>query len=224
MEYFSFLKSTKIFAFADEFECQAMMYCFKTRFKMFDKSERIVSAGEPTGEVVLILKGSAIIENIDSLGEISIISRVGVGDIFGLEEINNSAGEYKNSLVAKEKCFVMFMNAHRLLNMCDNKCRRHQFVIRNILELLNDRNRAMFEKLQIMAKKSTREKLLAYFSLCAEKANNSYFEIPFNKTELANYLSVDRSAMSSELSKLRQEGIIDYDKKEYHLKKGKEDF
>lgn len=218
MEYFSLLNSTKIFKDANEFECQAMMYCFKTRFKMFDKSEKIITEGDSTSELVLVLKGSATVENIDSLGEISILMRVGVGELFGLEELHNGLGNYKNNLVAKEKTFVMFMNAHRLLNMCDNKCKRHELVIKNLLDMLAENNRILLEKLNIISKKSTRDKLLAYFSLCAEKANNSYFEIPYNKTELASYLSVDRSAMSTELTKLKKEGIIDFDKKQYYLK------
>lgn len=219
MEYFSLLKSTKIFSDANEFECQAMMFCFKTRFKSFDKNEKIVTEGDPVTDVVMVLKGSANVLNEDDLGNISIISRVGFGEVFGLEELNNKMECFKNNLVAKEKCLVMFMNAHRLMNMCENKCKRHELIIKNLMSMLLDNNKILLEKLNILSKKSTREKLLAYFKLCAEKNNNTYFEIPFNKTELANYLSVDRSAMSTELNKLKSEGIIDFDKKQYHLKK-----
>ena len=222
MEYFSLLKSTKIFSDANEFECQAMMFCFKTRFKSFDKNEKIITEGDSVSDVCLILKGSASILNEDDLGNISIISRVGFGEVFGLEELNNKMECYKNNLVAKEKCLVMFMNAHRLMNMCENKCKRHELIIKNLMSMLLDNNKILLEKLNILSKKSTREKLLAYFKLCAEKNDNTYFEIPFNKTELANYLSVDRSAMSTELNKLKSEGIIDFDKKQYHLIKKSE--
>ena len=222
MEYFSLLKSTKIFSDANEFECQAMMFCFKTRFKSFDKNEKIVTEGDPVTDVVMVLKGSANVLNEDDLGNISIISRVGFGEVFGLEELNNKMECYKNNLVAKEKCLVMFMNAHRLMNMCENKCKRHELIIKNLMSMLLDNNKILLEKLNILSKKSTREKLLAYFKLCAEKNDNTYFEIPFNKTELANYLSVDRSAMSTELNKLKSEGIIDFDKKQYHLIKKSE--
>lgn len=222
MEYFSLLKSTKIFSDANEFECQAMMFCFKTRFKSFDKNEKIITEGDSVSDVCLILKGSANILNEDDLGNISIISRVGFGEVFGLEELNNKMECYKNNLVAKEKCLVMFMNAHRLMNMCENKCKRHELIIKNLMSTLLDNNKILLEKLNILSKKSTREKLLAYFKLCAEKNDNTYFEIPFNKTELANFLSVDRSAMSTELNKLKSEGIIDFDKKQYRLIKHNE--
>ena len=222
MEYFQELKSTKIFDSASEFDCQAMMFCFKTRFKTFDKNEKIVTEGDPVTDVVMVLKGSANVLNEDDLGNISIISRVGFGEVFGLEELNNKMECFKNNLVAKEKCLVMFMNAHRLMNMCENKCKRHELIIKNLMSMLLDNNKILLEKLNILSKKSTREKLLAYFKLCAEKNDNTYFEIPFNKTELANYLSVDRSAMSTELNKLKSEGIIDFDKKQYHLIKKSE--
>ena len=222
MEYFSLLKSTKIFSDANEFECQALMFCFKTSFKSFDKNEKIVTEGDPVTDVVMVLKGSANVLNEDDLGNISIISRVGFGEVFGLEELNNKMECFKNNLVAKEKCLVMFMNAYRLMNMCENKCKRHELIIKNLMSMLLDNNKILLEKLNILSKKSTREKLLAYFKLCAEKNNNTYFEIPFNKTELANYLTVDRSAMSTELNKLKSEGIIDFDKKQYHLIKKSE--
>ena len=200
MEHFNELKATKIFGFAGEFDCQAMMFCFKTRFKTFEKNQVIVSQGDRLEEVVLVLKGSAIAQNIDSLGNISILNELNKGDVYGLEAAYAGQEFYKDSLIASE-----------------NRCRRHEMVIKNIVTMIAESHVKLLDKLTHMSKKTIRDKLLSYFHMVKEQANSPYFEIPFNKTELASYLAVDRSAMSTELSKMRDEGIIDYDKKQYRL-------
>ena len=219
MEFFEDLKKTKVFSQATEFECQAMMFCFKTRFKNYKKGECIVEQGEPLQEVVLIVKGGAIVQHVDSFGDISILMRLKQGDLYGVEGAYAGYEEHKDSLIATEKTFVMFMNKHRLITPCNNKCRRHENVVRFITESIAESNNKLLNKLAHMRKKTTREKLLSYFTLLAKTAGSNYFELPFNKTELANYLSVDRSAMSSELTKMREEGILDFDKRQFHLKK-----
>ena len=217
MEYFSELSKTKIFNMATEFECQAMMFCFKTRFKTFDKNQSIVSQGDAMEDLVLILKGSANVENIDSLGNISILMRLKKGDVYGLESAFAGDQFYKDSLVATEKTFVMFMNKHRAITPCSNRCKRHEIVSKHLMQIMAESSIHLLDKLSHMSKKTIRDKLLSYFSSMSAKANSAYFDIPFNKTELANYLSVDRSAMSTELSKMKQEGLIDFDKKRYRL-------
>ncbi len=217
MEYFNELKATKIFSSASEFECQAMMFCFKTRFKTFDKNEKIITQGERMEDIILLLKGCAYVENTDILGNISIVMQLKKGDVYGVEGAYAGDDYYKDSVIATEKCLVLFMNKHRLINPCENRCKRHDLVIKNLMRLVAESNIKLLDKLTHLSKKSTREKLLSYLSSISEKTKSNYFEIPFNITELANYLSVDRSAMSNELSKMKKEGLIDYDKRQFHL-------
>ena len=103
MEFFEDLKKTKIFSKATEFECQAMMFCLKTRFRVYKKNEHIIKQGEPLEDVVLIVKGSAIVEHIDSFGDISILMRLKNGELFGVESAYNNETEHKDSLIATEK-------------------------------------------------------------------------------------------------------------------------
>lgn len=219
MEHYKELQATTIFKDATEFECQAMMFCFKTRFVYFEKNQKIINQGDPLNEVVLMLKGSAIVEHVDSLGEINIVTEIKKTEAYGVESAFAKMENYKDSLIAKERCFVMFLNKHRLINQCDNKCKRHEFVIKNLMSMVAVSNANLLEKLYHMSKRTIRDKLLSYFLSMSAKAGSSYFEIPYNKTELAHYLSVDRSALSAELSKMRTEKLIDYDKKQYHLLK-----
>ena len=217
VEHFKLLKSTRVFKDTTEFECQAMMYCLKTKFKNFDKHNIIINQGDDIQDVVLILKGGAIVENVDALGNISVVRQLKPGDVYGIESAYAVEQFFRDSVIATEKTFVMFMNKHRLITPCENKCPRHEFIVRNLMKIVDDSANELLEKITHMSKKTIRDKLLSYFTYMSKKAESEYFEIPFNKTELASYLAVDRSAMSTELGKMRDEGIIDYDKKEYRL-------
>ena len=217
MEHYQELKKTKIFCSASEFECQAMMFCLKTRFKSFNKNSHIVTQGEPMEELVLILKGGATVENVDSLGDISILMKLKDGDVYGLESAYAGDSVYKDSLIATEKTLVLFMNKHRAINPCANRCRRHDIVVKHLMQIVAENNIQLLDKLTHMSKRTIREKLMSYFSSLALKAKSNYFEIPFNKTELANFLSVDRSAMSTELTKMKDDGLIDFEKRQFRL-------
>lgn len=219
MQYYEDLKNTKIFRSASEFECQAMMFCFKTRFKNFDKNQRIVEQGENMEDIVLIVKGGAIVQHIDSLGDISILRRLKKGDLYGLENAYFGQTTFKDSLIATEKTLVLFMNKHRVINPCENRCRRHDIVSKHLAQIVAESNLELMDKLTHMSKKTIRDKLMSYFNSLAHKAGTNYFEIPFNKTELASYLSVDRSAMSTELTRMKEDGLIDFEKRQFHLTK-----
>ena len=219
MENYELLKNTKIFNSASEFECQAMMFCFKTRFKIFPKHSYIVEQGQPMEDLVLILKGSAKVESVDSLGDISILMNLKKGEIYGVESAYAGESVYKDSLIATEKTMVMFMNKHRVITPCANRCKRHDIVVKHIMQMVAENNIQLLDKLTHMSKKTIREKLLSYFYSLSEKAESNYFEIPFNKTELASFLSVDRSAMSTELTKMKEDGLIDFDKRQFRLMK-----
>lgn len=223
MEYFKELKETKIFKDANEFEMQAMMFCFKTRFKIFNKNEKIINQGDSIEDTILIVKGGAIIENVDTLGNISIVTRLKKGDLYGIENAYAGGNVYNDSVITTEKTLVMFMNKHRLTTPCENRCKKHETVIKNLMQVVAENNLSLLEKLSHLSKKTLREKLLSYFTSLANKSGSNYFEIPFSKTELANYLSVDRSAMSTELTKMKEDKIIDFEKRQFRLIKNEQE-
>ncbi len=219
MEYYNELKNTKIFSSATEFECQAMMFCFKTRFKTFAKNSNIINQGDPMDDIVLILKGSALVQNVDNLGDISILMRLKSGHVYGLESAYAGEETYKDSLIAREKTLVMFMNKHRVITPCANRCRRHDIVVKHLMQMVARSNMKLLDKITHLSKKTIRDKLMSYFTTMARKKGSNYFELPYNKTELANYLSIDRSAMSTELTRMKEDGLIDFEKRQFHLLK-----
>ncbi len=168
-------------------------------------------------DLVMILKGGAKVESVDSLGDISILMNLKKGELYGIESAYAGDSVYKDSLIATEKTMVMFMNKHRVITPCANRCKRHDIVVKHIMQMVAENNIQLLDKLTHMSKKTIREKLLSYFYSLSEKAKSNYFEIPFNKTELASFLSVDRSAMSTELTKMKEDGLIDFDKRQFRL-------
>ena len=121
------------------------------------------------------------------------------------------------SVLADSDCEVLFLNVKRILTVCPTACSHHSRVIRNLLADMAGKNLACNEKLLHMAQRTTRAKLLSYFSAMAQKQNSARFDIPFSRQELADYLSVDRSAMSAELGRLRDEGVLTFSRSHFCL-------
>lgn len=109
------------------------------------------------------------------------------------------------------------MDVKRTLHTCDASCSFHGSVIRNLLSDIARKNIQLNEKLIHMAQRTTREKLFSYLSAESVRHNAVAFDIPYNRQQLADYLSVDRSAMSNELCKMRDEGLLSFHKNRFDL-------
>lgn len=125
------------------------------------------------------------------------------------------------SVISDSECDVLFLDFNKILNVCTSACTFHTRLIQNFLSAVARRNLTLTKKMQHMSKKTIREKLLSYLSAESLKSNSSTFDIPFNRQQLADYLSIDRSALSNEMSKLQDEGVLVYKKNRFTLK---EDF
>jgi CRP-like cAMP-binding protein len=119
--------------------------------------------------------------------------------------------------MAKSNSTVMFLGIERIINTCPNSCVFHNHLIENLLKILARKNILLSNKNQLLSRRTIQDKVLSYLSLQAEKKGNLTFEIPFTRNELADFLCVDRSALSRVLSKLQKEGIIEYDHKHFKL-------
>jgi len=165
-----------------------------------------------------VLSGRVQIIEEDFWGNRNIIADNWPGDIFG-ESYAFLPGELlRVSAVAAENSSVMMIDARHMLEICSSACHFHTRLIQNILAETAKKNLALTRKLSHMSKRSTREKLLSYLSGQSLAAGSDQFEIPFNRQQLADYLCVDRSAMSNELCKMRDEGLLTFEKSSFHLK------
>ncbi|NLT18187.1 MAG: Nitrogen fixation regulation protein FixK [Firmicutes bacterium ADurb.Bin080] len=196
-----------------------LLSCLTFKEREFSPGETILAEGERVDSVGLVISGGAHISMNDFWGNRSIVADLGPGDIFG--EVYALSGGTNLSgveVVAYQSSEILFLNFKRMITVCSSACDFHNRLISNLLKIVGEKNLMITEKMRCLTKRSTREKLLSYFSLESKKQGKNQISIPFNRQELADYLSVDRSAMSAELSRMKEEGIIDYRKNSFVLK------
>lgn len=216
-EYISILKRTQLFAGVVEEEISAMLSCLGARLETFKKGEYVLRQGEHLSDIVVLVVGNLHIKNDDYWGNRSILGQIAVGDMFGEAYVAPESGALLNDVVAIEDSSVIFFDVKRILTTCSSACRFHAMVVQNLFFAISEKNRKLVQKLGHMSKRSTREKLISYLSEETKKQTSSTFTIPFNRQQLADFLSVDRSAMSNELCKMRDEGLIEFEKNNFKL-------
>ena len=211
------LKRSKLFAGVGEDEIGAMLGCLQVVARSYKKGEYVFRQGQNLQQIALLVEGSLMVQKEDYWGNRSIIQSVEIGEMFGEAYAAPESGPLLSDVVAVADSTVLLFDVFRVLTVCSAACRFHSMVVQNLVFAVAEKNRQLVQKLGHMAKRSTREKLMSYLSEEARKHNSSYFSIPFNRQQLADFLSVDRSAMSNELSKMRSEGLLEFEKNNFRL-------
>ena len=197
-------------------ELGGMLKCLKAREREFEKGTRILQGGERVTELGLVRCGSVLIQNDDIWGHTTILARVGPGELFA-ETYACSGEPLMVDVVAAEPTKVLFLQISQVLHTCPNNCDGHSKLIGNLLKVLAQKNLVLSRKISYTSARSIRGRLMAYLSEQA-KANQSHsFTIPFDRQQLADYLNVERSALSNELSKMCREGLISTNRSQFQL-------
>lgn len=214
--YYSILKKSPLFTRINDDDLESMLTCFGANMKEYNKNEIIFLAGSEITSMGIVLSGSLNLVKEDILGNRMIITEVLTGELFA--EIYACAGIRHSpvTVIASNPSKILFLGFHKLITTCSSHCGFHHIFIENMLTILANKNLQLNQKMSLLSKRTTREKLLEYFQYQIEKQSNFEFEIPFTRNELADYLCVDRSALSRELGKLRDEGIITFYKNQFH--------
>lgn len=217
-----FLSNTNLFRGLKENEIQNVLSCLDAYEKKYNKSEIIYRAGDSIDEIGLVENGSVNIVVNFYWGNSNIFGHIESGFIFGEAYAAIPGKELLCDVVASENCKILFLNVNKLLTVCQNRCSYHERIIQNLLRISAIKNLNLSSRMMHTASKSTRVRLLSYFSEQAIKNGSSTFTIPFSRQQLADYLGVERSALSNELSKMQKDGLIKYHKNEFKLlEKGK---
>lgn len=211
------LKNTKLFAGVSSEEIADMLSCLGANVKEYKKGAYVLRQGDTVDHIAVLIEGELHIRKEDYWGNLSIVSRIASGEMFGEAYAAPDGGAAQSDVVATERSTVLFLHANRMLTTCSAACRFHAIVVQNLVFALAEKNRRLVEKLGHMAKRSIREKLVSYLSEEAGKQKRNPFLIPFNRQEMADFLSVDRSAMSKELCKMRDEGLLRFHKNRFEL-------
>ncbi len=216
-QYIPILKQTKLFSGVGDDEISSMLSCLGATLRVYKKGEFVLRQGERLSEIMVLAEGNLHIQSDDYWGNRSILGEICAGEMFGEAYAAPESGALLNDVAAVTDSAVVCFDVKRILTSCSSACRFHTIVVQNLFFAISEKNRKLVQKLGVLSKRSTREKLISYLSEQSKKQNSASFSIPFNRQQLADFLSVDRSAMSNELCKMRDEGLIRFEKNRFVL-------
>ena len=198
-------------------EAWQVMDSLSAREKSYRKNACILHAGESVHSFGLILEGHVRIENDDVWGNKSILNQLGPGQVFSESYACVPEARTMVNVIAAEQTRILFFDTKRLLSDCADSFPYRSIILRNLLEISAQKNLHLSRRIFYTSAKSIRGRLLSYLSDQAALHGRYEFDIPFNRQQLADFLNVDRSALSGELSKMKQDGLIDVKKNHFHL-------
>ena len=209
------MEVNSIFEGIEEEDIKKMLKCFDAKTRTFKKDRTIVTNIINIKMIGIILEGTANMEKYDYNGNRSIIEKLEKNSVFG--EVFSRLGS-DISVIATSDCEVLFIEYEHLIKRCKKGCIYHSILTNNVLQLLSKKIVDLNERLEILSKRTIRDKLLSYFELLANNSPKRSFNLPFTYTDLADYLSIDRSAMMREIKNLKEEGFIETNGKKITLK------
>ena len=215
-EFYSQVSNTSLFRGLETEKLPAVLSAMQARKITCEKGSPVVLAGSPAVRAGIVLSGRVQIVSEDYFGNRSITAEAVAGETFA--EVFACAGLslMPVSVFAAEKSTVLLLDLNAVIN-AEQPSAEAEKVAANLLHVVSQKTLALNRKISVLSRRSTREKLLAYLSAQAQNAGSDRFAIPFDRQELADYLCVDRSAMSAALSRMKKDGLIDYHKNHFRL-------
>jgi len=206
------INSIELFHNISEDNQSRIMHCFNSKVKRFSAGETICFYDEIKNDVGIIESGKAVVVNTFTSGSQTILEYLTKGSLFGQLFYFHSNTE-GISVIATTDCTVRYIDYNHIMHSCTNACAHHSQLIQNLFSIISYKASELSEHIDILSQRTIREKLLAYFTIQSSKSNSQTFKMPFSLSTLADYLSVDRSAMMRELKKIKDDGLISTDNK-----------
>lgn len=211
------LQKSALFAGIEPGDIFGLLGCLGAKKAAYKKNQAVFLEGDRADHVGIVLTGAVQMSRDDLHGNRSILGRAEPAEVFGESYAFANVAGLPVNVVAEEDSQILLIDSSRITRSCSNACGFHNRLIRNLLQIVSQKNIHFHQKLEITAKRSTREKLLAYLYSQEKLHGSRSFTIPFDRQELADYLGVERSAMSAEISKLRKDGIIECSRSHFTL-------
>lgn len=216
-EQYQQIADMPLFSQIKEEDIRPMLGCVGGYLKTFKKGTHLLLSDEPYPSVGVVLSGSVHTIKEDIWGSQSILAVSAAGELFGESFVCSGSTELSVSFYAPEDTQVLYLPFHRVMHSCSNSCQFHHQLIENMMTMVALKNIKLMQKLEITSKKTLRERILTYLSAEALSCGSRYITISMNRSELADYLCADRSALSRELSNMKKEGLLDYDRNTFSL-------
>ncbi|MCI8401096.1 MAG: Crp/Fnr family transcriptional regulator [Lachnospiraceae bacterium] len=194
----------------------ALLDCMGASVKTYQKGESILTEGQDLTGLLILLKGSALLYKNADLAP-SLIDTAREGHVLGAASIGRDIVPSMMSATAATRCVTLSIPFRRLMYQCNRSCPFHHKMVENLVISISEEQRKLYEKIYILSQKTIREKLLTFLQETARSHGTSSFTLPYGRTELAHYLCADRSALTRELNRLQQEGILSFRQNTYSL-------
>ena len=218
MEELSYLlKRCPLFYGIREDELYTLLKCCAAREERYEPGEWVRGEGRAMNSKMGLVGGKVLVFQEDFWGQKEELYHIGEGEVFGQSYSCARTPALPVQLIAEKVCRTVFLDYQRMITFCSLACDFHTRLIQNLLRILAEANVGFENRGRHMSRRTTREKLLSYLSQQALQRGSRTFETPYNRQELADYLGVDRSAMSSELGRMKAEGILNYRKNWFEL-------
>lgn len=212
------IKYTELFKGVEQSDCKRMLKCFNAEEKQYNSGEKVCVFKDMDSQIGIILRGSVNIIRSDINGNISLLEHLEENDLFGKYFSYSSSYDDCVEVVCECACSIVFIGNEHLLKRCSNACDCHTVIVQNMFEIITKRSQELSEHLIVLSNRTIRGKLLCYFEFLKSRSGRNMFKLPFTTTALAEYLCVDRSAMMRELKKMREEGIVEIEKRNVTMK------
>ena len=199
-------------------EYRSLLTCFQAVQKSFRSDDLIYDFSSPKNDAVgIVERGCAALIRIDEEGVATVMEELGPGGVVGRTLAFAGSSGDSLQVVCRSSCDVLFIDYPHILKRCEHACNRHSVLLQNMLRLMSDKAQALSQRVDVLSRRSIREKLLCYFRQLSEQAGSNTFTLPFSLSTLADYIATDRSAMMRELKRLREEGTIRSDGRQFTL-------
>ncbi len=209
------IKDNHLFDHISESEFNEIYDCLDFSIKEYKPKETIFYTGDTIKMIGVVVNGSVLITKENRDGDMIVVSEISHPDVFGEAFVCAGEDECPVTVKANQQCTILFIKLERLLNIHSQTCHHQKYLINNLLKVIAKKNMFLNQKIEIISKRTLREKILCYLHF--ESHGRTEFSIPYNREELASFIGSDRSALSAELSKLQKEGIIKYRKNHFVL-------
>ena len=206
-----------LFAGIGQENMEGMLGCIGYHVRTFQKGEVIAFEEETINHVGVVLDGAVDMVKEDVWGNRTMLLRSYREDIFGETFACGEDSLSVVTFVAAQDCKVLFLSFCRVMHTCTHACVFHQTLIENMVRIIARKNRELMRKIEVVSKKTLREKILAYLSIQAQNQGTRRFEVPLGRVEWAEYLCADRSALTRELARMKEEGLIDYHRNTFKI-------
>lgn len=218
MEHFSReLKNMELFGKIDEAQIGAMLQCLGAVGRDYMKGEFIFLEGESLDCIGVVMSGAVQMIKEDVWGQKAILLSLEQGAVFGESFVCGENPDSTVSFQAAQNCSILLLNFHKVLRTCSASCVFHHRLVENMVALLARKNVQLMDKMEVISKKSIRGRILVWLSQQVQRGGSRRFTSSMGRLELADYLCVDRSALTRELGRMQEEGLVAVDKNEFEL-------